>query len=60
MIPNMTKQALIENVLDQWLTSKQLLAIEKGWNEFYNNPLQFKNSIVVDMVKQSIQEVATI
>ena len=53
----MTKQALLEHVLDMWLTQKQIDAIENGWNEFFNNPMQYKNSIVVDMVKLSLQEV---
>ena len=53
----MTKQALLEHVLDMWLTQKQIDAIEEGWNAFYNNPMQYKNSVVVDMVKLSLQEV---
>ena len=51
----MTKQALIENVLDMWLTSKQLEAIKEGWNAFYNEPLKYKNSVVIDMVKLSLE-----
>lgn len=51
----MTKQALIENVLDMWLTSRQLEAIKEGWNAFYNEPLKYKNSVVVDMVKLSLE-----
>ena len=53
----MTKQALLENVLDMWLTQKQIDAIENSWNAFYNNPMQYKNSVVVDMVKLFLQEV---
>ena len=53
----MTKQALLENVLDMFLTSKQIKAIEDGWKAFYKNPLQYKNSVVVDMVKLSLMEV---
>ena len=53
----MTKQALLEYVLDMWLTQKQIDAIENGWNEFFNNPMQYKNSVVVDMVKLFLQEV---
>ena len=53
----MTKQALLENVLDMWLTQKQIDAIEESWKAFYNNPMQYKNSVVVDMVKQFLQEV---
>ena len=53
----MTKQALLEHVLDMWLTQKQIDAIEEGWNAFYNNPMQYKNSVVVDMVKLFLQEV---
>ena len=53
----MTKQALLEHVLDMWLTSKQIEHIKEGWNAFYNNPMQYKNSVVVDMVKLFLQEV---
>ena len=53
----MTKQALLEHVLDMWLTQKQIDAIENGWNAFYSDPMQYKNSVVVDMVKLFLQEV---
>ena len=53
----MTKQALLEHVLDMWLTQKQIEAIEKEWNEFFNNPMKYKNSVVVDMVKLFLKEV---
>lgn len=52
----MTKQALLENVLDQFLTSKQMEYIQDGWNAFYREPLFYKNSIVVDMVKLSLND----
>lgn len=51
----MTKQAILENVLDMFLTSKQIEAIKNGWNAFYNEPLKYKNSVVVDMVKLSLE-----
>lgn len=50
----MTKQALLESVLDMFLTSKQIEYIAEDWKAFYNNPLKFKNSVVVDMVKLSL------
>ena len=50
----MTKQALLENVLDMFLTSKQIDAIQDGWNAFYKDPMKYKNSVVVDMVKLSL------
>ena len=53
----MTKQDLLENVLDMWLTQKQIDAIETGWNAFYSDPMQYKNSVIVDMVKLFLQEV---
>ena len=49
----MTKQALLEHVLDQFLTSKQILAIQDGWNAFYNEPLKYQ--IYADMVKSSLE-----
>lgn len=51
------KQQALENALGMSLTSKQIDAIEKGWNEFYTDPLKYRNSIVVDMVKLSLKEV---
>lgn len=51
----MTKQAILENVLDMFLTSKQIETIKEGWNAFYNEPLRYKNSVVVDMVKLSLE-----
>lgn len=50
----MTKQALLENVLDMFLTSKQIKVIEDGWKAFYNEPLKYQNSVVIDMVKLSL------
>jgi len=50
----MTKQALLENVLDQFLTSKQIEYIHDGWNAFYNEPLKYSN--YSDMVKQFLIE----
>lgn len=52
----MTKQALLEHVLDMQLTQKQIEHIKEGWNAFYTEPLKYKGSIVVDMVKLSLQE----
>lgn len=52
----MNNQAIIECLLDMWLSQKQIEKIKTGWNAFYNDPLKYKNSIVVDMVKQSITE----
>lgn len=51
----MTKQAIIENILDMWLSQKQLDHIKTGWREFYNNPGYYKNSVVVDMVKLELK-----
>ena len=53
----MSKQSLLENILDMWLTEKQINHIRKEWNAFYNNPDFYKNSVVVDMVKLSLEEV---
>lgn len=54
----MTKQAMIENVMDMWLTQKQIETIKTEWKAFYENPMQYKNSVVIDMVKQFLKEVA--
>ena len=36
----MTKQALLEHVLEMWLKQKKIDAIENGWKGFYNNKMQ--------------------
>lgn len=51
---NMTKQALLENVLDQFLTSRQIAYIQESWLAFYNEPLKYSN--YADMVKQFLVE----
>lgn len=50
----MTKQALLENVLDMFLTKRQMDAIEKYWKAFYTDPLKYKDSVVVDLIKEYI------
>lgn len=50
----MTKQALLENVLDMFLTKRQMDAIEKDWKVFYTDPLKYKDSVVVDLVKEYV------
>ncbi len=52
----MDNQSLIENVLDMWLSQKQLEKIQNGWRAFFNDPLKYKGSVVVDMVKLDLQE----
>lgn len=53
----MNKQSLLENILDMWLTEKQIDHIRKEWNAFYNDPTFYKNNVIVDMVKLSLEEV---
>ena len=53
----MTKQALLEHVLGMYLAQKQIEAIENDWNEFFNNPMKYKNTVVIDMVKLFLEEV---
>ena len=53
----MNNQSIIENMLDMWLSQKQLNAIKNGWNAFYNNPLAYKGTVVIEMVKLYLQEV---
>lgn len=46
---------LLESVLGMKLSEKDIEEIKTGWNDFYNNPLKYKDSIVVDMVKLSLE-----
>lgn len=52
----MTKQALLENVLDMWLTQNQIDFIRSEWKAFYENPARYNNSVVIDMVKLSLTQ----
>ena len=52
----MSKQALIENILDLWLSQRQLEDIRNEWKAFYDNPLKYKNSIVPSLVKLGLSE----
>ena len=54
----MTKQALIENILDLWLSQRQLEYMKDQWHYFYNNPLEFKDTIVVRMIRLDLVGVA--
>ena len=53
----MDNQAIIENMFDMWLSQKQLEKIKEGWNAFYNDPLKYEGTIVVDMVRLDVREV---
>ena len=53
----MNNQAIIENMLDMWLSQKQLEKIKEGWNAFYNDPLKYEGTVVIDMIKLDLQEV---
>lgn len=48
-------QAILEYVMDMWLDQRQLSIIENDWRAFYNDPLKYKGTVVVDMVKQDIE-----
>ena len=52
----MNNQALIENILDLWLSQRQLEYIQKGWAAFYDDPLKYKDTIVPEMVKLGLSE----
>ena len=53
----MDNQAIIENMFDMLLSQKQLEKIKEGWNAFYNDPLKYEGTIVVDMVRLDLLEV---
>lgn len=50
------KHTLIEDMLDMQLSAKQMDIIKVGWKAFYSNPGQYRGSVVVDMVKLSLQD----
>lgn len=51
----MSNQAILEYLLDMWLDQRQLAIIENDWRAFYNDPLKYKGTVVVDMVKLDIK-----
>jgi hypothetical protein len=51
----MDKHELIEDILNMQLSTGQMDSIEVDWSAFYDNPEQYRNSIVVDMVRLSLQ-----
>ena len=53
----MDNKAIIENMFDMLLSQKQLEKIKEGWNAFYNDPLKYEGTIVVDMVRLDVREV---
>ena len=50
-----SKKEIIENVLGMSLTVEQLDFIADDWKAFYREPLNYKNSVVVDMIKLSLK-----
>lgn len=52
----MSNQALIENILDLWLSQRQLEYIQNEWKAFYNDPLKYRDSVVPAMVLQGLSE----
>lgn len=52
----MSKQALIENVLDRFLTSKELESLERDWKAFYNDPCKYRGTVVVELVNSYLSE----
>ena len=52
----MSKQSLIENILDIWLSQRQLEYIQIEWKAFYDDPLKYKNTVVPALVKLGLSE----
>lgn len=52
----MSNQALIENILDLWLSQRQLEYIQTEWKAFYSDPLKYRDSVVPALVKLGLSE----
>ena len=52
----MNNQAILENILDLWLSQRQLEYIQTEWKAFYSDPLKYKNSVVPALVKLGLSE----
>lgn len=52
----MTKQAMIENAIDMWLSCSELEMIKTEWKAFYDDPIKYSNTIVINMVKEFIEK----
>ena len=46
---------ILESVLNRKLDDEEIESIKLGWNEFYKNPKKYENTIVVDMVRLSLE-----
>lgn len=46
----------LEEVLGTQLTEAQTEYLKEYWKAFYNNPLSYKGSVVLDMVKQDLNQ----
>ena len=52
----MSNQAILESILDLWLSQRQLEYIRTEWKAFYSDPLKYKDSIVPALVKLGLSE----
>lgn len=52
----MGKQSIIESLLDTRLSKRQLEKIKMGWNAFYSDPLKYKGTVVIDMIKLDLKQ----
>lgn len=51
------QQDKVEHILDRQLTDSGIALIKNDWKAFYNNPEEYKDSVVIDMILQYLREV---
>lgn len=54
--PYMSRQSIVENILDMWLVSSEMDYIKEFWLGFWKDPLKYKNSALPNMIVQDIRE----
>jgi hypothetical protein len=54
--PHLTRQSIVETILDMWLSSKDIEYIKEYWLGFWKDPLRYKDSAIANMIRQDVRE----
>lgn len=54
--PHLTRQSIVETILDMWLSYKDIEYIKEYWLGFWKDPLKYKDSAIANMIQNDIRE----
>lgn len=54
--PYLTRQGIVETILDMWLSDKDIEYIKEYWLGFWKDPLRYKDSAIANMIQNDIRE----